>query len=360
MGSFYSRLSYSFGNEDWRTEQQALDIQPGNRVLSITASGDRPLNLLSTPLGELTTIDANAMQNALFDLKRAAIKMLDYPNYIAFMGGTPQADRLKTYAQLRPLLSEASQKIWDRQKSKVAKGVIYEGMIEKSLKVVSVFMRPVRGKKIDQLFAFDNLDEQREFLEKSWKTPGWKRTFHVALHPWITRLFLKDPGLYEFVDQEIHVGNYIYDRLHRTLEHTLAKENNFLSLILRGKVDLESFPPYLSEQHFEKIKGQVDQTTFKTIDMHSHLAQTPEASIDRFSCSDIASYMDKANFEKMVEGIFKAAKPGARFCFRQFLSNHHIPNHLKDNFTRDSELEEKLEVQDNCFVYRFMCGTINK
>ena len=47
MTFFFSRLSYSFGNEDWRTEKRALGIRPHDQVLCITASGDRPLNLLA-------------------------------------------------------------------------------------------------------------------------------------------------------------------------------------------------------------------------------------------------------------------------------------------------------------------------
>ncbi|HKZ00179.1 MAG TPA: DUF3419 family protein, partial [Rhabdochlamydiaceae bacterium] len=68
MANFYSRLSYSFGNEDWITELEALRIKPGDRVVCITASGDRPLHLLLADLGELVSVDANPFQNHLFEL----------------------------------------------------------------------------------------------------------------------------------------------------------------------------------------------------------------------------------------------------------------------------------------------------
>ena len=55
----------------------------------------------------------------------------------------------------------------------------------------------------------------------------------------------------------------------------------------------------------------------------------------------------------------KTAKPGARFCLRQFLSSYEIPPHLRKHFVRDLSLERKLEDVDNCFVYRFMVGNIH-
>lgn len=64
MGLFYSRLSYSIGNEDWKTEQKALQITPEDRILCVTASGDRPLNLLYSNCKEIVSVDANPFKNS--------------------------------------------------------------------------------------------------------------------------------------------------------------------------------------------------------------------------------------------------------------------------------------------------------
>jgi S-adenosylmethionine-diacylglycerol 3-amino-3-carboxypropyl transferase len=360
MGNFYSRLSYSFGNEDWITEQKALRIKPKDRVVSITASGDRPLNLLATELGELVSVDTNPMQNALFDLKRAAIKKLDYAEYISFLGVGPHPDRSKAYSLIEKDLSPISAKLWSRHRTKISRGVLYEGAVEKWLRVASRILRPFRGKKIDKLFSFDDINEQQAFLNTHWHTYFWKKTFHIVLHPWITRFFIKDPGLYAYVDQEIHIGNHLYDKLHGSLNRFLAKESVLLSLILKGDVDKNHFPPYLNQAGFAQIKSQIDKARFETIDMASFLENSPENSIDCFSCSDIASYISKQNFERVVKGMLRAAKPGARFCMRQFLSNYQIPADIASCFVRDASLEEELEKEDRCFVYRFMCGTIQK
>ncbi|MBI3901139.1 MAG: DUF3419 family protein, partial [Chlamydiia bacterium] len=135
MANFYSRLSYSFGNEDWNTEHRALQIQPDDSVLCITASGDRPLNLLTQELRELITIDANPLQNALFELKRIALSKLPYRDYLAFLGATPSEHRLETYAQLAPDLDPMAHAFWVLLQKKIHKGILYEGTVEKLLKL---------------------------------------------------------------------------------------------------------------------------------------------------------------------------------------------------------------------------------
>ncbi len=359
MGNFYSRLSYSFGNEDWKTEQKALRIEPTDRVVSVTASGDRPLNLLTTELAELVTIDANPMQTALFDLKQTALKQLDFPEYLSFLGADPHPNRYQAYTQFEQQLAPDSIKLWDRQTGKIARGILYEGAVEKWLQRMARILRPLRGQKIDTLFSFDDIENQRTYLKESWHTYLWQKTFQISLHPWITRYFISDPGLYAYVDKRLHIGDHLYDKLHSSLDRFLAKESVLLALIFKGKVEKSQFPPYLTEEGATQIRNQLDRVKFDTKDMLSYLEGAPDQSINCFSCSDIASYIDAPSFEKLVRQIHRTAAPGARFCIRQFLSNQQIPADLTEHFQRDHQLEEELEKEDRCFVYRFMCGTIN-
>src|SRR4029078_5372714 len=90
---FYNRLNYSLGNEDWHVEAQALRIVPKDRVVCVTASGDRPMHLLMTECAEIISIDMNRIQTYLLELKIAAITHLDFEKYLAFLGCTPTDHR---------------------------------------------------------------------------------------------------------------------------------------------------------------------------------------------------------------------------------------------------------------------------
>jgi S-adenosylmethionine-diacylglycerol 3-amino-3-carboxypropyl transferase len=361
MGSFYSRLSYSFGNEDCETEHKALQIRPQDRVLCVTASGDRPLNLLTKELHSLVAVDANPLQNALFDLKRVAISSLSHQDYLTFMGVFPSKERLKIYSQIEKKLDPMSSALWELVPKKIENGILYQGSVEKLLKIVSTIVRLCRGKKkVDQLFSQKNIKEQQKFVAKSWDTFFWKKAFDIFLHPFSNRNLLRDPGLYEHVDPNIHVGKQIYTRIHTYLNRHLAKESILLSLFFNGKVDPQYFPPYLKKEGIQKIKKQIGKTEFHTNDLVSYVSNAPSNSFDCFSVSDVASYIGPKDFIKLVEGIYRCAKPGARYCIRQFMTNHQIPPHLSAHFKRNHALDKKLQEEDRCCIYTFMTGTIEK
>ncbi|MCB1181280.1 MAG: DUF3419 family protein [Chlamydiia bacterium] len=360
MADFFHRLSYSFGNEDWITENKALRLKPEDRALCITASGDRPLHLLLTECDTVQSIDANPIQNALLNLKAVAIAALSTDEYLAFLGLAAHRDRLGVFRQLAPQLASETVAYFSRHKGVIRRGIIYEGSMEKWSRRLSRILRLLRHKKVKKFFTFNDLEEQKKFVEEEWDCRAWRAAFNIALHPKISRLFINDPGLYEYVDASIHIGPYIRKRLEASMKRHLLKENPLLSLIFKGRVEPEGLPPYLTSAGVEKIRKQIDRLQFKTVDLLSHLKNSEGHLYDCFSLSDVASYISKKDFREVIHEIFRTARPGARFCIRQFLSCHAIPKPLTSHFIREPELEKELENLDKCFVYRFMVGTIHK
>jgi S-adenosylmethionine-diacylglycerol 3-amino-3-carboxypropyl transferase len=363
MSKFFSRLSYSFGNEDWRTEQQALKVKPKDRILSITASGDRPLHLLLDDCKELISIDANPIQNHLLDLKCAAMQLLDFDHYLAFLGAVKGGHRLDTFKKIAPHLNEESRKYWKQKQGMIEKGVLYQGFIERKLKmIVAPAFKLFRGKKIQRLFEFTDLKEQQEFVKKDWDKLYWRKTFDIALNSVFSRLLLTkvvdDPGLSDHLEGAASLGTYFYKRMHDSLLQNLAQESILFSLLLKGRVDTPAFPPYLTEKGVVSIKKKTKRIKAYDADILSFLESREDSSIDCFSLSDVASYLSYSDFLKMLKEIQRVATPGARFSIRQFLSNHNMPEPYKKIFVRDRHLEKELEKKDRCFVYRYMTGVI--
>lgn len=360
MKRFFSRLNYSFGNEDWKTEQRALQAGPSDRILCITASGDRPLHLLLDDCKQITSVDASDAQNHLLHLKSAAIKSLDYKEYIRFLGAIPCEKREESFKRVIGALNQSSVKFWTKHHKKIRKGVLYQGDVERLTKLIAGVTSFVRGSKVRRLFTINDLEEQRSFVGREWDTYLMRKVFDLALSKPLMRILAMDPGLYSNVDPSIKMGAYIYTRMLNSLYQGLAKENMLISLIFRGYVGQEAFPPYLEPQSFAVIRKRLDRLCIKTQNILTFLEEAEPNSFDRFSLSDIASYMDAKAFQEMIKNIYKSAKHGARFCIRQFSSNHQIPNEFENCFQREFALEKLLEKEDNCFVYRFMIGTIQK
>lgn len=354
---FFSHLRYSFGNEDWRTEEEALDIQPQDHVLCITASGDRPLNLLMRECQKIVCIDANPVQNHLLQFKAAAMKALDYEGYLSFLGASPCKKRKETLHQVMPYLDPRTAQFWKKRESLVAKGVIYQGAVERLLGFCSKIFYVLRGKKIKRLFSMNNIEEQRKFVREEWDSYFLRKCFNVILNSFLSRILIEDPGLTNY-NRGIKPGNYIYDRINASLDRELAKKNPLLSLLLKGEVSKEAYSPYLTELGVQAIKPRLAVLEIQTRDILEYLESFSEATFDVFSLSDVASYLSYPDFIRLLNGIIKTAKPGARFCLRQFMSFYEIPQNLQHYFVRDKSLEKRLERLDNCFVYNFMVGSI--
>jgi S-adenosylmethionine-diacylglycerol 3-amino-3-carboxypropyl transferase len=175
---FFSRLSYSFGNEDASTERKALDCKKNDRILCITASGDRPLHLLLDDCHEIVTIDLNEMQNHLLALKVQAMQQFDYEHYLSFLGGMEDTHRVAKLQLLLPHLDEKEKQFWTRHEKLVSKGVIYQGAIERLCKRVASVLRIVRKQKVKRLFEFENIEEQKQFIKEHWNNYFWQKSFN--------------------------------------------------------------------------------------------------------------------------------------------------------------------------------------
>jgi S-adenosylmethionine-diacylglycerol 3-amino-3-carboxypropyl transferase len=337
-------MRYSLGNEDCRTEHEALRIRPGDKVVCVTASGDRPLHLLLADASEIACIDPNPAHNHLLVLKKAALKELSYEQYLAFLGLCPADNRRELWLRLRPSLTDSAKKFWDRRFRLIEKGVLYQGAIEKWCRRIAKVFKIVRKEKVSKLFSFCDLDKQREFLEE-WDANWVKHACSI-----VTKMLI--PG------NSSH--DYLHVRIQDYLRRHLAKDSPLLSLALRGEISKENLPPYLSRLGAALIRSRLDRISHEDIDILSYLKGQPACSIDVFSLSDVASYVDEKKFAEIVAEMVRTAKQGARFCIRQLLSEHRIPEVLKFSIRRDSHLEKKLEQEDRTFVYRFTTGVIQK
>lgn len=358
MGDFYSRLSYSYGNEDWRTEQQALALESGDRVLCVTGSGDRPLNLLTTDCKEVVAIDLNSIQNNLLALKARAMAKFSFPEYLQFLGAAPSTSRLESLERLA--LEGDLHSFWWQNRSLVEKGVLYQGALEKLLNKSSGLLSLIRKEKVERLFSFDSLEEQRVHVKRHWDKPFIRKIFELFLKPSVTKLVLNDPGLSANLMPSLNIGTYLYDRIHSYLDRNLAKESLLLNLMLNRNMPQEAMPPYLKEEGVAAIKTKLDGLSWVTDNLITYLEKAPANSFDGFSIADVASYLNPSDYTRLLHAMKRVGKPGARFCMRQFLSAHHIPDDLSSHFTREPALEARLEQEDRCMVYRFMVGTISK
>jgi S-adenosylmethionine-diacylglycerol 3-amino-3-carboxypropyl transferase len=358
MGDFFSTLNYSSCNEDWRTEARALEIGPGDRVVAVTGGGDRPLHLLALGPAHVVAVDANPAQTHLLRLKSSAMRALPFSEYVAFLGLTPSTNRRETFERLAPRLAPDTRAFWETNEKAIVGGVLYAGRWERYYAHISRIARALRGAAIERLFAFTDLSEQRAFVRTNWDRAWWRAVYDALCSRTFSRLFLRDPAFFAHVDPTMRVGRYIYNGMLASLDRTLARENFMLSLVFRGVLALDDLPPYLTRAGVDAIQPRLDRLTNATANIIEFLERAPAASFTRFSLSDVPSYLDAPDFERLLDAIVHAAAPGARVCIREFLSAHGIPPRFDGVLLRDAPLEAELRAADRAFAYRFIVATV--
>ncbi len=359
MSGFESTLNYTACNEDWESERAALRITTDDEILCVTASGDRPLHLLLDNPAKVVAVDMNQTQNHLLGLKLAAIKTLDYGGYAGFLGLKPEPARRALGAKVLASCTPGVRRFWETHRALLDQGILYQGRWERYYKNLARVNMLMRGDVIKALFEFDDLERQRAFVRNVWDKGWWRSLARVSCSSLTSRFLFGDPGLFTNIAPGIKsVGDYIYDRMLGTLNRHLARENFMLQLLFLGHFDEANCPAYLSAGAFQTLRHRAERVESHTSEITSFLAQAAPQSFSCYSLSDLCSHLNRENFERLLRQLVRTAKPGARFCIRQFLSDHVIPSDLAAHFTRDRALERELEMQDRSFVYRFMVGTI--
>ncbi len=355
--AFGDTLNYSSVNEDWRTEIAALQMRPGDRVLCITGSGARPLTLLAAENVRVTAIDSVPAQNHLLRLLVAALRELPAEEALGFIGLTerPADWRLGCLDGLR--LPEPSRAYWASHRAEIGQGVLYQGRFERHFQRLSGMVRRVRGRAIRTLLSFDDLDKQREFIRSTWDTWWWRWIYWVSLHPLASRLWFGDPAYYAHT--AVPVGPTVYRRMNAGLERILARDNFMVSLLFTSRLSPYDLPPHLRVEGIARIRPRLDNLDIVDADLQTHLRDPSAPHYERFSLSDVPSFMTAEEFAGLIDLVVAAAAPKARIVLRQFLTRYVVPSAATSRLVRDRELEARLADEDRTFAYEFLVAEVS-
>ena len=358
---FSERISYSSCNEDSKSELEALRLGPRKRVFCITAGGGRVLNLLHDRPQEIVAVDVNPTQNHLLELKVAAMRALSYEPYLGFLGVRPARDRLKVYQDLRPALSDAARAYFDAHPEVVRRGALFQGSLERFLVHVARILHVVRPFWIKRLFSFDDIAEQRRFLE-AWDTRVWRFVGETLCRRSFLELFSRDPGFWRFVPREVPLHRRIFDLMHRYLCNHLARESHLLQLVFFARYIYEpAMPIYLLPGSYERIREALRTThiTILTAPAAAALATAAAASFDGYSIADVSSYLSDTDFGMLMDEVMRTARPGAQLCSRGIFVHRSLPPEHVHRVRRDHALEQRLAFDDLAMVHEFLVGTLS-
>ena len=365
-GRFFTQINYSAANEDSSSELSALKLTNTDKVVCITGSGARPLDLLAADPQTIFSVDFNHAQNHLLNLKIAAFQSLEYDEFARFIGLNTAARPSCVFEKVLENLDSDSHAFWDQNQKLIERGLLYCGTWERLLCWISKGT-VLRRRHVDGLLNASDLEAQKAYWQKHWSGFFFKTFLRVAFNRFLWTSIIREPGA-KLIPKDLDAAAYLYRCIEKMAHHSLLRENPYANLLFHGRYKSGCQLPYhLQEENFSTIKSRVSSIKVVTAPLNEFLAKHPN-QIDAFSLSDFSSYAPNDLYHSIWNNVVTSAKSNARFCERFFMvkmdellkqtANRRQIEPWESRLSEDYNLMQALGDTDHTCIYSFRAGTI--
>jgi S-adenosylmethionine-diacylglycerol 3-amino-3-carboxypropyl transferase len=351
------RLLFAQVREDPLLEIEALALGPADTAVVVSSGGCTALSLVAAGAGQVVAVDLNKAQNNLVELKAAAVSRLPGPEAVRFLGGSPAAgpERWATYTGLRPALSPTAQRYWDRRHRAIEGGVLRSGVTERFIglivAVVRVAVHP--PSRIRRLLACRTLADQRALYRQEWDSRRWRLLFQVLMNRAVFRRAY-DPAFFAHVENP-SFANHFYQLARHGLVDVAVTDNYFLQQMLTGYYPADvpgGLPPYLAGGTAAALAGAGGRLLVVDATYLDYLRSCADGTIAGFALSNICEWLDEADVDHLMAEIARAASPGARLVFRNFVGWTEVPERWREVIVEDRPRGDELIARDRSLMQR--------
>ena len=307
-------VRYSQVWEDHAVVEAALQIEPGDDVLSIASAGDNVLALLVHDPRRIVAVDLSPAQVALTELKLAAVQHLQGDELAAFLGARPSRDRAAIYARLAPTLTPATRAYWGRHREVIRAGAMRCGLLDRYILAfqAAVVSRLVTPEAIRRLLALADPEAQARLFDDEFQV------LESPFREWFGRAGLtghaRDASQFAQVG-DIDVGGVFWRRIRQVATELPARGNFYLEWMLTGTyADLEHGPPHLRPSVHARIQDRVDRVEIVPAELSSYLLSAPSGSFDAINLSDVFEYLSPDAAATLRQRAARALRPEGRLA----------------------------------------------
>ena len=191
-----SNLLFGMSWEDPSSDRRALNIKPGDTVMTISSGGCNTLTLLLDNPAKIYAVDINASQSYLLELKIAAVRHLKHEELLAFLGLAPSESRLRVFESLAGDLTTQALAYWTRNADAVQQGVVHTGRYESFIGKFIRFLGVVQGKsRIENFFRCASIEDQGAYFDNGLEHISMAPAFQAGLQQADARQARPDSGL---------------------------------------------------------------------------------------------------------------------------------------------------------------------
>jgi S-adenosylmethionine-diacylglycerol 3-amino-3-carboxypropyl transferase len=367
-------LVYNTCWEDPRLDRIALALRPSDRLVMITSAGCNALDYALLGPSRVDAVDVNPRQNALLELKIAAIRRLEFEDFFALFGYGRLANAKHIYElQLRDALSPWSQRYWDRwikffddpRRTFYFRGA--SGTFARWIKFYIDCVVKARS-EVNAMLHAATLDEQREIYHRRLRERFWTRPLRFAMNRDATLSMVGVPRAQRRqleADYEGGVVQFVRDCLDAVFGQLPLADNYFWRVYITGCYTPTCCPEYLKSVNFHRLKaGLVDCIRVHTDTLQGFLEKHREP-VSRFVLLDHMDWLADRCFPSLVaewQAIVARASEDARLIWRSgglrtnFLDRVQVATggrtaELPELLHYQRELSETLHAQDRVHTY---------
>lgn len=329
FNALWSRnLVYNTCWEDPAVDRKALDLDGDSTVLVITSAGCNALDYALQQPRRVHCVDANPRQNALLELKVAAIRALEFEDFFRLFGegAHPEFEALYRW-RLQAQLSPFARAWWDKRLNWFSgrRGSFYfHGMSGWVARGVRAWLRsrPKLREAMMDLLAATSLEAQRGIYDERVAPLLWRRTVNWAISRAFVMTLLGVPHPQRRMVAAQHeqgIAGFIRESVQYVFRELPIADNYFWRVYLTGRYDPACCPAYLKPEGFRMLKaGAVDCLAWHTDSVTGFL----QGSEERFSHYVLLDHMDWMGAyypEALAEewdALLTRASPGARILLR--------------------------------------------
>lgn len=362
--------------EDPRVDLEALKLDAGSRVLTISSGGCNALNYLVESPESVTAVDLNRHHIYLLRLKITALKFLPgYEDFFNFFGLGKHESNVENYRKfIAANLDEATRDFWE---SNSFLGNLFHGDRINYFQNDGLYQHSRNGYFLRFFHTFSRLlgCHPAEVL-KAENPVQQEKLYQKYINPFFDSFFIKfvgklpvtmfgmgiPPQQYAELKKDLAAGKTVID-IYRERAHRLAcdypiQENYFAWQAFGRKYDTENrraVPEYLKRENHEALKQNASRLKTKIGSVTEEIKRNPLETFNRFVFLDAQDWMNAEALTDLWSAIAQRGEKGSRIIFRTASAHSpietNLPPVLREKFTYEEEQSKELFKQDRASIY---------
>jgi S-adenosylmethionine-diacylglycerol 3-amino-3-carboxypropyl transferase len=322
-------LVYNTCWEDPRLDRQALKLTADDAILVITSAGCNALDYALAGPRQVVAVDMNPRQNALLDLKLAAIRNLQYEDFFAMFGDGRLPGAKKIYDEkLRPNLSGWPQRYWDKWikffDPQNRRPFYFRGTCGAFAMLINVYINRVAKLRpyFNDLLDCATITQQQEIYDRHLRERFWSKSMRFAMRRDTILSLLGVPQAQRHQIETQYPGGinqFLQDCVETVFARLPISDNYFWRVYMTGHYTRDCCPEYLKPDNFQRLReGLAERVETHTDSVEGFLKKDPRP-ISRFVLLDHMDWLSTRRLPLLAQEwqwIVRRAAPGARVLWR--------------------------------------------